>query len=529
MNDFTKYLAGRVTAGGLSRREFMGRAMTAGMTLTAASHLFAISAAAQTPKKGGHIKLGLEGGAATDSIDPAKATSQVMFCAVRTWGDTLVETHPETRAPIPSLAESWSPSPDAVVWTFKIRKGVQFHDGKEMTTDDVVATLKRHSDEKAESGALGVMKSIKSIENKGGDLVVTLESGNADLPQIFTDYHLVIQPNGGVDDPTAGVGTGPYKVTSFQPGVRMTFERHANDWRSDRGFADTVEFITMNDGTARVAALSSGQVHYINRVDPKTVALLKRAPNVEILTTSGGGHYVFIMHCDTAPFDNNDLRLALKYAINREEMVQRILGGYGKVGNDFPINDTYALFPEGIEQRQYDPDKAAFHYKKSGHSGSILLRTSEVAFPGAVDASALFQQSAKKAGIDIEIRREPGDGYWTNVWNKQPFSASYWGSRATQDQFYSGAYLSTADWNDTRFKRPDFDKLLIAARSELDEAKRKDMYRQMAIMVRDEGGVILPMFNDYVNASTKQVKGYVNDIGNDMSNGYVATRIWLDA
>lgn len=529
MNDFTKYLAGRVTAGGMNRREFMGRAMAAGMTLTAASHLFATSAAAQTPKKGGHIKLGLEGGAATDSIDPAKATSQVMFCAVRTWGDTLVETHPETRAPIPSLAESWSPSPDAVVWTFKIRKGVQFHNGKEMTTDDVVATLKRHSDDKAESGALGVMKSIKSIENKGGDLVVTLDSGNADLPQIFTDYHLVIQPNGGVDNPTAGIGTGPYKVTSFQPGVRMTFERHANDWRSDRGFAETVEFITMNDGTARVAALSSGQVHYINRVDPKTVALLKRAPNVEILTTSGGGHYVFIMHCDTAPFDNNDLRLALKYAINREEMVQRILGGYGKIGNDFPINDTYALFPEGIEQRQYDPDKAAFHYKKSGHNGSVLLRTSEVAFPGAVDAAALFQQSAKKAGINIEIRREPGDGYWTNVWNKQPFSASYWGSRATQDQFYSMAYLSSADWNDTRFKRPDFDKILIAARSELDEAKRKDMYRQMAMMVRDEGGVILPMFNDYVNASTKQVKGYVNDIGNDMSNGYVATRIWLDA
>jgi peptide/nickel transport system substrate-binding protein len=528
MNDFTKYLAGRVTAGGMNRREFMGRTMAAGLTLAAASQLFETSASAQQPKKGGHLKLGLEGGAATDSIDPAKATSQVMFTAVRTWGDTLVETHPQTRAPLPSLAESWAPSPDASVWTFKIRKGVKFHDGKEMTTDDVVATLKRHSDSKTESGAAGVLKSVKSIENKGGDLVVTLESGNADLPQIFTDYHLVIQPNGGVDKPAAGVGTGPYKVTSFEPGVRMTFEKNADDWRSDRGFVQTIEIITMNDATARVAALSSGQVHYINRVDPKTVALLKRSPKIDILTTSGGGHYVFIMHCDTAPFDNNDLRLSLKYAIDREEMVKRILGGYGKVGNDFPINDTYALFPEGIEQRTYDPEKAKFHYKKSGHSGSVLLRTSEVAFPGAVDASVLFQQSAKKAGIEIELKREPGDGYWTNVWNKQPFSASYWGSRATQDQFYSGAYLSTADWNDTRFKRPGFDKLLISARSELDETKRKTMYREMAIMVRDDGGTILPMFNDYVNGASKQLKGYVNDIGNDMSNGYVATRVWLD-
>jgi peptide/nickel transport system substrate-binding protein len=529
MNDFTKYLAGRVTAGGMNRREFMGRAMAAGVTLAAASQLYATSAEAQTPKKGGALKLGLEGGAATDSIDPAKATSQVMFVAVRTWGDTLVETHPTTRAPIPSLAESWAPSPDAKVWTFKIRKGVTFHNGKELTTDDVVATLKRHSDGKTESGAAGVMKSIKSIENKSGDLVVTLESGNADLPAIFTDYHLVIQPNGGIDNPTAGVGTGPYKVKSFEPGVRMTFEKNTSDWRSDRGFADTVELITMNDATARIAALSSGQVHYINRVDPKTVPLLTRSPNVQLLTTAGGGHYVFIMHCDKAPFDNNDLRMALKYAIDREEMVKRILGGYGKVGNDFPINDTYAFFPEGIEQRKYDPDKAKFHYKKSGHSGSVLLRTSEVAFPGAVDASVLFQESAKKVGINIEIKREPGDGYWSNVWNVQPFSASYWGSRATQDQFYSGAYLSTADWNDTRFKNEKFDKLLIEARSELDQSKRKDMYREMAMLVRDEGGTILPMFNDYVNAATKKVKGYVNDIGNDMSNGYVATRIWLDA
>ena len=529
MNDYTKHLANGVTKGGLGRREFMGRALAAGVSLTVASQLFAASAEAAEPKKGGHLKLGLEGASATDSIDPAKALSQFLFCANRNWGDLLVESEPLTGVAVPALAESWEPSPDASVWTFKIRKGVMFHDGKEMTIDDVVKTLQRHTDEKSESGALGVMKSIKSIEDKGGDLVLTLTEGNADLPLLLTDYHLIIQPGGGFDNPTAAIGTGPYKVTSFEPGVRATFEKNPNDWRSDRGYVDSIEMIAMNDATARIAALSSGQVHYINRVDPKTVSLLKRAPSVEILTTSGRGHYVFIMHCNTAPFDNNDLRLALKYAMDRETMVEKILGGYGKVGNDFPINSTYALFPEGIEQRAYDPDKAAFHFKKSGHDGSVLLRTSDVAFPGAVDAAVLYQASAKKAGIEIEVKREPGDGYWSNVWNVQPFSTSYWGGRPTQDQMYSTAYLSGADWNDTRFLRPDFDKILLEARSELDEAKRKDMYRTMAMMVRDEGGLILPMFNDYVNASTKSVKGYVHDIGNDMSNGYVATRVWLDA
>ncbi len=529
MSDYKNFLTRQVTLGKMNRREFMGRAAAFGIAATTAGTLFSTSAMAQEPKRGGHLKLGLEGGSATDSNDPAKFLSQVMFCIGRCWGDMLVESEPLTGSPVPALAESWEPSADAATWTFKIRKGVKFHDGKDLTIDDVVKTLQRHTDEKSESGALGVMKSIKEIKTDGDNLVLVLTEGNADLPLLLTDYHLVIQPGGGYDNPGAGIGTGPYKLSSFEPGVRATFEKNADDWRTDRGFVDTIEIINMNDATARIAALSSGQVHYINRVDPKTVNLLKKAPNVEILSTSGRGHYVFIMHCNTAPFDNNDLRLALKYAMDRETMVDKILGGYGKIGNDFPINSTYALFPEGIEQRAYDPDKAAFHYKKSGHSGSVLLRTSDVAFPGAVDAAVLYQESAKKAGIEIEVKREPGDGYWSNVWNVQPFSTSYWGGRPTQDQMYSTAYLSTADWNDTRFLRPDFDKILLEARSELDENKRKDMYRTMATMVRDEGGLILPMFNDFVNACGKNVKGYVHDIGNDMSNGYVATRVWLDA
>lgn len=529
MDSYLKYLGRQAALGRLSRREFMGRTAAFGLTLPAATALLSSSLQAATPQKGGHLKLGLQGGASTDVLDPAKCTSQVCFVTGRNWGDTLIESHPTSGEPVAALAESWEPSPDARVWTFKIRQGVQFHNGKELTVDDVVATLKRHSDESSQSGALGVMNTISEVKADGGNLVVSLQDGNADLPLLLSDYHLVIQPNGGTDDPDAGIGTGPYKVASFEPGVRVTFEKNANDWRSDRGYVDSVEIVVINDATARTAALSSGQVHFINRVEPKTVDLLKRAPNVAIENTAGRGHYVFIMHCNTEPFANNDLRLALKYAMDREKMVETILRGFGTVGNDFPINKTYALFPADIEQRTYDPDKASFHFKKSGHDGSVLLRTSDVAFPGAVDAAVLYQESCRKAGINIEIKREPGDGYWSNVWNAQPFCTSYWGGRPTQDQMYATAYYSKADWNDTRFFRPEFDKLGLEARAELDQAKRQAMYREMAVMVRDEGGLILPMFNDFINAMTKNVGGYVHDIGNDMSNGFVATRVWLTA
>jgi peptide/nickel transport system substrate-binding protein len=159
----------------------------------------------------------------------------------------------------------------------------------------------------------------------------------------------------------------------------------------------------------------------------------------------------------------------------------------------------------------------------------VLLRTSEAAFPGAVDAASLFQQSAKKAGIPIEVSREPSDGYWTEVWNVKPFCASYWGGRPTQDSRYSTSYVSDAEWNDTRFKRPDFDKLVYQARAELDNDKRRALYRKIALIVRNEGGLILPVFNDYVNAASVQMKGFVDDIGNDISNGKIASRVWLES
>ncbi len=531
MSDFSKTIQDMLSNTGLSRRGFLGGAAALGaMSVTAGGLLVPATAhAADEPKRGGHLKLGLKGGATSDTLDPATYSASVLFVVGRLWGDTLIESDPKTGAALPSIATAWEPSADASVWTFKLRNDVAFHDGTKMTPADIVATRKRHADANSKSGALGLLSSIKTIEEKAGDLVLTLTEGNADLPLVLSDYHLIIQPKGGVDNPAAAIGTGPYKLAKFEPGVRATFEKNPNDWRSDRGYVESVEIIVMNDTTARVAALSSGQVHFVNNIDPKTVPLLKRAPKVEIVRNAGKGFYAFLMHCDTAPFDNNDLRLALKYAIDRQAILDKVLGGYGTLGNDYPVNGNYALAPDDIEQRAYDPDKAAFHFKKSGVDRPVLLRTSDAAFAGAVDAAILFQESAKKAGIQIEVKREPEDGYWTNVWNAQPFCATYWGGRPTQDSRYSTSYLSTAEWNDTRFKRPGFDKLLLQARSELDETKRKAIYRTMALMVRDEGGLILPVFNDYVMAQSKSVKGYVDDIGNDLSNGYIGSRVWLDA
>ena len=523
-----EFLSRRVLAGKLSRRDFLGRAAALGVTMPFANALLA-EAAAAGPVKGGVLTAGLVGGESTDGLDPAAINNQVRGTFARCWGEKLLDVGPDGSL-VPWLAEEYDASDDAKTWNFKIRQGVTFHDGKTLDASDVVATIERHAAPDSKSGALGVLGGIESLRADGGNVVIALKEANADLPYLMSDYHLIIQPNGGKDDPEAGIGTGPYKIAAHDPGVSEIGERYEGYWDSAaRGHADQVEILVMNDSTARAAAFQSGQIHMMNRVEPKIVELIKQVPGASIQNVSGSAHYVFAMQCNTPPFDNNDLRLALKYAIDRQDIVDRILGGYGSLGNDFPINAAYPLFPDDIEQRAYDPEKAAFHYKKSGHSGPILLRTSDVAFPGAVDAAQLFQQSAAKAGIEIEVKREPGDGYWNQVWNNAPFAASYWIGRPTQDQQYSTAYLSTADWNETRFFREDFDRMLLAARAELDQAKRKALYRDMAMIVRDEGGAITPVFNDWVDGVSDKVGGYVPHPAGELMSGLALVSCWLNA
>lgn len=525
MNDEFRYLMARAAAGKLDRRAFMGRAAALGVAGATASTLLASKVHAQGPMRGGHLAMGMQGGESTNSKDPALAASSVPFTYARIAGDTLVKIDAAGNL-VGQAAEEWSASPDATVWTFKIRSGMTFHNGAPVTAEDVAQTLRRHSNEDSQSGALGIMRGISGIAVDGNNVVLTTETASADLPYLMADYHLLIQPNGGMDDPASPIFSGPYKWVEDEPGVRHTFEKYDGYWDDSVGHFNSIEILVINDGTARNSALQSGQVQLINRVEPRVAGLLGRAPNVTVETTAGRGHYVFIMHCNTAPFDNNDLRMALKLAIDREDMVEKILRGYGSVGNDMPVNAAYPLFDDSIPQRTYDPDQARFYFERSGHSGPIDLRTADGAFPGAVDAAQLFQESAAAAGIELNIIREPNDGYWSEVWNAQPFCASYWGGRPVQDQMYSTAYYSEADWNDTRFFNDEFDAMLLEARGELDLARRKELYSSMGMTVRDEGGLICPMFNDFIDAQSNTIAGWEANPNGEMMNGYAPVLMW---
>jgi len=521
-------LGRRLGVGTVTRRQLLGRAAALGISATALSSLLPrVTLAQETPKRGGHLKVGLDGAGTSDSLDPASYTVFFMEILGQQLYSQLVEVDEKGQVQ-PALAESWEAKPGATEWRFKLRKDVVFHNGKKLTAADVVYTLNYHRGKDSKSAARSLLEPVADVKADGdSDVVITLNGGNADLPYLLADYHLCIGPEG--TNFRDGIGTGAYALETFNPGVRAMTKKNPNFWRTDRGFVDSVETIAINDPTARLSALLSGAVHLINRADPKSAKLIADSPHVQLYNAPSGGHPTFAMRCDTGPFQDNNLRLAMKYAIDREDIIRRAMLGFATVGNDTPVPSFDPVFAADIPQRPYDPDKAKFYFQKANPSAPITLDVCDGAFAGAVEAAQLFQASAAKAGITVQVSRDPNDGYWENVWRKVPFCASFWSPRPTADMIFSIAYRSDAPWNETYWKRPDFDKLLIEARAELDQAKRKQMYHDLQLMVYEDGGELVPMFVNLLDAGRSEVKGFVPSPRDQMSGLRAPERVWLES
>ncbi len=501
----------RIVAAGrrnrISRRDFMVEAMAAGMTVSAASALWAGNAAADSPVRGGTYRFGLHDGNTADQQDPGKYQSVGEIQLAHTHRSYLTEITADNGLG-PDMADAWSATPDAKVWTFELNKDAHFHDGRKFTSRDAVASLNHHRGESTTSAAKPLLESVVDIRADGDHtIVIELDQGFADLPWVMTDYHLTMLPanDDGSIEWESGIGAGPYKIENNDPGVSATLSRH-DGWHREGAYFDDVEITILNDPNARQTALITGAVDAISSVDLKTLSLLARAPGVEVENVPSGSAITLPMFCDVAPFDNVDVRLALKHAIDREEIVEKILFGTGTPGNDFHVSPNMPYWPD-IEQRVYDPERAKHHLRNAGmESLSVELSATDSVLPGAVDMVVLYSEQAKKAGIDIKPVREPSDSYWADVWLKKPFVFVKWGARPTPDNMFTLAYKADAAWNEAHWTNDRFNELLLLAKAELDETLRAEMYREMCQLARDDGGTIIPLFVNFVYARRSNVR-----------------------
>lgn len=515
-NDDIKFLQRMVKEGGLSRRKFLGAAMAMGVGSLAPT-LYS-QAAMAAPKKGGRLRQGLTGGATSDVLDPGQILDSYMinlqFGQLR---NNLTEVA-ASGALVGELAETWEANADATQWVFNIRRGVEFHNGKTLNSTDVVDSLNHHIGKESSSAAAGLLTGVESVKADGTNkVIVKLKGGDADFPFILSDYHILICPSNGDGsiDWQSGIGTGGYILEDHDPGVRSFTKRNPNYWKEGKAHFDEIESLGLEDPSARTTALRTDAVDCIQKVELKTAGRLGKIPGVNVIATNGNKQITLPMRTDLAPYDNNHVRMALKLIIQRDEWLNKIAFGYGEIGNDNPIGpaNTFRATTEELPQREYDPEKAKWHVKQAGLDKlSVTFHAADTAFAGAVDAAALMRESAKPAGINIDVKRQPNDGYWSDVWMKKPWSACYWSGRPTENWMFSQVYAEDASWNDTFWKHEKFNKLLVQGRAELDTEKRREIYVEMQKIVNTQGGVALPLFLADVMALNDKI-GHPEQLG----------------
>jgi len=484
---------------GISRRDFIKQALAAGLTLSVATSLWDKTAQAVSPKRGGKLRQALHGGGVGDTLDPA----------------TIVDAHPISTSwqvrnnltqisnigdVVPELAESFEASSGAKTWVFKLPKGVEFHNSKTLEAEDVIYSINYHRSPDTATGGKAAVSGIESIKADGKNTVIfNLKAGNADFPFLMADWHLPIAPAGTKGkDWDKGIGTGPFILTAWDPGARSASKRNPNYFREGLPYFDEIESLHVPDMVAQASALLTGRVDAISMVDLKILDRLLKEPRIKILETASTRHFTIPMHCNQSPFSNQDLRLALKYAVDRKELLQKVLRGHGYLGNDHPIGKTQKYFAADLPQRHLDFDKAKYHLKKSGlENVKLQLHVAEI-FPGATVMAQLFQESVKKIGVDIKLINVPTDGFWSEIWLKKPLLVDFWAGRATADWMFTVGYAADSAWNTAKWKNDRFNELLLKARAETDQKKRSEMYFEMQSIVRDDGGTIVPLFSNVV-------------------------------
>jgi peptide/nickel transport system substrate-binding protein len=513
---------------GATRRELTQWLAAAGLGAAASAGAVrqAAAAVAATPKRGGAIRVAGEDTSTADTLDPARANNSTDYSRLFMFYNGLTVFDSQL-VPQPELATSVE-SHDLTMWTLKLRKGVHFHDGSPFTSADVVFSLSRLKDPKTGSVVLPLASQMREIKATAPDEVrITLASPNADLPSILAVYQFVVVKNGTTDF-SKGNGTGPFVCKEFRPGVRSVGIRNAGYFRSPEPYLDAVTFIGIPDETARVDALLSGEVDIAASIDPRSTRQVNGAKGYAVMETKAGEYTDLIMRLDLPHTGNPDFVMAMKYLQDRERVKSAIFLDYATIGNDQPVDPTNPYYCSEVPQRPFDPDRAKFHLNKSGLANTPVPIVCSTAATGSVEMALLQQEAGRKIGLNLDVRRVPPSGYWSNYWLKSPIGYGNILPRPTANILLTLFFKSNAPWNESRWKDPKFDALLLQSRAEADLAKRKDMYCTMQRMISDHAGIGIPVFISELDAYATKVHGLHPVPTGDLMGYNFAQHVWLE-
>ncbi len=492
---------------GIDRRTFL----VAGATAVGGLALPSAPALAATPKRGGTLRISVDQAAAKlnpllTRVNPEYLVAELLYSGLTRLGVGMTAE--------PDLAESWTSSTSLTEWTFKLRKGLTFHDGSRCTAADVVATFEAILDPKTASPARQNVGPIARVSARDETTVVfTLSAPYADLPVALAYTNAKIVPaaivRSGLERlDREAVGTGPFRLVSFEPERLVAVARNDAYYDRERPYLDRVEVAVYPDTTSESSALVAGDTDLMMAVQPTEFARLQKVAGVKTLRVSSGQFCNVNLGCDQKPFTDPRVRKALALTIDRPAMVDLVCEGYGTPGNDTPLSPAYRFYRD-LPLRKPDIPRAKRLLAEAGYPNGLEATLIASDRPAVrTQLAVAVREMAKAAGFTINVQTMPHSTYLEQVWKKGPFYVGFYNMQPTADAIFSLLYTSNAAWNETRWNNAAFDRLVAEARTTVDERRRQELYGEAQRLMHEEVPSIIPVFFDLLAAQRDYVQGY---------------------
>ncbi len=503
----------------ITRRRLMQRGAGLGFGLIAIGGLDACGGDSQSttkgspaqsggPARGGLLEVSVTDTNNADRLNPIVPinTNDILSQAMVFDGLTRIDKDFKVT---PGLAESWEANDDGTIWEFRLRSGVEFHDGKPFTADDVVWTLQRDFDPKGEGAGVAIFEQYvkpAGVTAKSPTLVqIRLERPNFFMPALLGGFYTNIA-QAGTKDFAKPAGTGPFKVKSFQPGSLFEGERNPNYWESGLPYLNGVRLVAVPEQAAKVQSVTDGSAHLGDSMEPKFFSQVEESGAAEVLSAPGGSFPVIVFQGDKAPFDDPRVVEALKLLIDRQKIVDQVYFGRAAITADVLIPPSDPYFPQDLKPPTRDVEQAKALLKEAGQENlSFTLHTSEF-FPGVTDIPVLYKEMAAEAGVSIDVKVNQVQTYQTNVLYQEPVFMDAWLRQLTV-ALPPLLYTPGGAYNESKFTDPEPARLFTEAVATNDKTEQKAKIAEAATIIAENASSIIPCSGDFIWPKKKNVKG----------------------
>ena len=527
-------LIDELVAGELDRQEFVRRAAVFGLGAGTIGLLFrylgepdlAFGAPMAAAKVGGTLRIGSV--AYNSSLEPYGLREAGSLGLAGIPGEYLTWTNNKFEVK-PWLATSWKPNAALTVWTFQIRKGVKFHNGKTLNADDVVASFRQYLNQKTSQilSALPANMIEPSGVVKTGPYTVQfrLKAPNNAFPYLVsqTTYQAIIQPAAIAAKPDTWVssgmiGTGPFRLKS-QNKQRAELVRNNTYW-GGKPPLDGVVITFYSDPAPMVLALRAGQTDLVVQMSPQQARAFKSNSKFKVYTVPVSSHNMFGMRVDRDPFRDARVRRAVALTLNRPDIINRVLLGAGALGDDTPFFPGFASTDPSIQQRKQNLDLAKALLKAAGKEDLKFTITTHNQFD-VPDYAAAVQAAGRQAGISIDLNVMTYDDYYSAVgggdyatttpWLNATATITEYGARGVPNLYMTAAYMTNGVWNASKYSNNEFDSVARAYLSSADLAAQRKATKRMAGLLLRDTPVITAYFLAFTAAASSKVQNYQAD------------------